>query len=207
MSPHSIPHSPSQQLVTAKKGLVRPPANRDNAKDEEERQRRSCLSTRSVCLPSELRGFDSTNYDPISALPSSPCRCRGVLQCGGDVYRSRENHRHPYFHVEGSKRPQGEAEQVSTVRHVRSEVRRSHVDNGCHARMADKRASVGCTVQHHEERDRRHDGLSKHDESGPGSDPSSARKRIGEVKVLVAQSLQLFEKSLSPDQHTPREQE
>ena len=133
------------------------------------------------------------------ALRSSLCQRRGVLQCCSNVYRSRENHRHPHFHVEGSKCLQGEAEQVYTIRHVRSEVRRSHVNNGYHARMADYRTCVGRTVQHHEERDRRHDGLSKHDESGPGSDPSSARKRIGEVKVLVAQSLQLFEKSLSLD--------
>ena len=45
MSPDSIPHSCSQQLMTAEKGLVRQPAHRDDAKDEEKRQRRSYLST------------------------------------------------------------------------------------------------------------------------------------------------------------------
>ena len=174
---------------------------RRNANDE------AAYRPRSVCLPCELRRYDLANNDPVLALRSSPCRCRGVLQCCSNVYRKRKNHRHPHLHMEGSKRPQGEAEQVCTVRHVRSEVRRSHVDNRYHAGMADKRACVGRTVQHHEERDRRHDGLSKDDESGPGSDPSSARKRIREVKVLVAESLQLFEKSLIPDQHTSREQD
>lgn len=183
MSPHSIPHSCSQELMTAKKGLVRPPANRDDAKNEEKRKRRSCLSIQSVCNPPELRGYDSTNNDPILALRSSPCRCRGVLQCCSNVYRSRETHRHPHFHAEGLKCPKGEPEQVCIVRHVRSEVLTSHVDNGCHARMAGYGASVGRTVQYHEERDRHHDGLAKDNESGPGSDPSLARKRIGEGKV------------------------